>query len=234
MNRVELIQSIINKKKITRYLEIGTYKGQSFFPIKCKRKVAVDPQFNIPLKRKLKWIYKDFNNLFNTYAELTSDDFFEKKASLVQRFKPQLVFVDGLHTFKASLLDVLNSLKYLSNDGVIIMHDCLPPNKAASIFANSFKEAIAMKLEGWTGEWTGDVWKTIVYLKEKYGNALKVCVFDSDYGLGYIRVVGNVDDFSIDEAIFNKVDAMSYDTLMADTSLINLKPVDQIYNTIES
>lgn len=228
MNRVELIQKIIDKNKFKRYLEIGTYKGQSFFPIKCHKKVAVDPQFNIPLKRKLKWIYKDYHNLFNTYAELTSNDFFERRSEFVKKYKPQVVFVDGLHTFKASLLDVLNSLTYLSNDGVIIMHDCLPPNKAASTFANSFSEAIDMKLEGWTGEWTGDVWKTIVYLKEKYGESINVCVLDTDYGLGYITINTPISDFKIDERIFNEVNQLTYEQLIEDTNLINLKDISHI------
>ena len=62
MKRIDLIQEIVNEREFKRYLEIGTYKGESFFPINCKYKVAVDPQFNIPLKRKFKWIVKNANN----------------------------------------------------------------------------------------------------------------------------------------------------------------------------
>ncbi|MFP4845634.1 class I SAM-dependent methyltransferase [Winogradskyella sp. PE311] len=228
MTRVQLIQKIIDSKNFERYLEIGTYKGESFFPVVCNKKVAIDPQFNIPLKRKLKWIYKDYHNIFNTYIELTSDDFFKLKANFVKRYKPQIVFVDGLHTFKASLLDVLNSLEYLSENGVIVMHDCLPPNKAASTFANSFKEAIDMKLEGWTGEWTGDVWKTVVYLKEKYDDNINLCVLDTDYGLGYITVNEPIIDFKIDEDIFNRVNELTYNDLINNTSLINLKSIKYV------
>ena len=223
MKRVEFLQTIIDNKGYKKYLEIGTYQGSSFFPLSCKRKVAVDPMFKIPLKRKLKWIYKDSSNINNKYFQHTSDAFFEKHSDFLIKFKPELVFVDGLHTFEASLLDVLNSLKYLSKDGLITMHDCMPPNKAASIFANSFKEAIDMKVEGWTGEWTGDVWKTIVYLKKKYEDELDICVFDTDYGLGYVKPIKSINNFDIDRVLFEEINRLKYEDLMRDKSIISLR-----------
>jgi hypothetical protein len=232
MNRVELIQKVIDHNRFTKYLEIGSYKGQSFFPIVCKSKVAIDPKFNIPIKRKVKWIYKNPHNIFNKYFELTSDRFFEEKKDFAKKYKAEIVFIDGLHTFKASLLDVLNSLKFLSKDGVIIMHDCFPPNKAGSTYANSLKEAIDMKLEGWTGEWTGDVWKTIVYLKEKYDDKIEVYVLDTDYGLGYVKVKSPIETFEIDTEIFNKINLLTYEDLTRDTSIINLKDKDYIENVL--
>ncbi len=228
MNRVKLIQKIIDHNGFSKYLEIGSYKGESFFPIVCKRKVAVDPKFNIPFKRKVKWIYKSPSNIFNKYFELTSDRFFEEKKDFAEKYKPEIVFIDGLHTFKASLLDVLNSLKFLSKDGVIIMHDCLPPNKAASTYANSFIEAINKKLQGWTGEWTGDVWKTIVYLKEKYGSKIEVCVLNTDYGLGYIKMNLPIDTFEIDNEIFDKINLLIYEDLIKDSNIINLRDKNYI------
>lgn len=58
-----------------------------------------------------------------------------------------------------------------------------------------------MKLERWTGEWTGDVWKTIIYLKSKYKDCLNIAVLETDYGLGYIIVNLEIKDFSNDEQI---------------------------------
>lgn len=228
MNRVELIQKIIDHKEFNKYLEIGSYKGESFFPVKCKYKIAVDPKFNIPLKRKIKWVYKNPYNVFNKYFELTSDDFFKKKQDYAIKYKPEVVFVDGLHTFKASLLDVLNSLKVIAKEGVVVMHDCLPPNKGASTYARSFREAVDMNLDGWTGEWTGDVWKSIVYLKEKYGNELFVCVLNTDYGLGVVQIKSPLSTFEIDDDIFNKVNLLAYEDLMRDTNIINLEDKNYI------
>jgi len=226
MTRVELIQKVIDTKRFKKYLEIGSFKGESFFPVNCKYKIAVDPKFYIPIKRKLKWIYKNPHNLLNKYFEFTSDDFFNKKQKFIKNFKPEIVFVDGLHTFKASLLDVLNSLKIISKNGVIIMHDCLPPHKAGATYANSYLEAAHMNLEGWTGEWTGDVWKTIMYLIQKYNTHLKVHVLNTDYGLGYITVNTPISNFEIDQSLFKTINKSSYEDLMANTQLINLRDRD--------
>ena len=53
MNRQKLLQEIIDKIDVKNYLEIGTFQGDSFFPLKCQTKIAVDPQFKISRKKKL-------------------------------------------------------------------------------------------------------------------------------------------------------------------------------------
>jgi hypothetical protein len=58
-----------------------------------------------------------------------------------------------------------------------------------------------VKLERSTGEWIGDVWKTIIHLKSKYKDCLNITVLETDYGLGYITVNLEIKDFSSDEQI---------------------------------
>ncbi len=58
MNRITLIQKIIDKGNFSTYLEIGSQSGKSFLPIKCKNKIAVDPVFDIPIEKKIKWFIK--------------------------------------------------------------------------------------------------------------------------------------------------------------------------------
>ena len=60
---------------------------------------------------------------------MTSDEFFAK-ASLPFRF--DVVFIDGLHTYEQSRKDAENALGVIVEGGVIIMHDCNPPNAAAA------------------------------------------------------------------------------------------------------
>ena len=76
MDRISVNQYLINKYDYNTYLEIGVQRGLSFLPIRCKKKVAVDPMFLISWKDKIKWNYKNFCNLKNSYFETTSDDFF--------------------------------------------------------------------------------------------------------------------------------------------------------------
>ena len=55
---------------------------------------------------------------------MTSDDFFAKNQILLSENKLDLTFIDGLHTYKQSLQDTLNTLKHLDEKGIIVLHDC--------------------------------------------------------------------------------------------------------------
>lgn len=225
MNRIELIQAIFQKTELEYYLEIGCRKGRSFLPIVAKHKMVVDPAFAIPFYRKWKWGIKVPENANNQYFEETSDDFFAKRKDLIKQL--DVVLVDGLHTYRASLLDALNSLKYLNKDGIIIFHDCLPPNRAAAMPTELFPTKKEKRsIPGWTNEWCGDVYKTIIYLRKAFPEVLDALVVDTDYGLGILRpkVKLNPIDLKIDEALFEEINKIDYDQLMADTkNLINLK-----------
>ena len=229
MDRFILLQKIIDTNKFKRYLEIGTFHGRSFFPLKCKNKIAVDPDFQFTEKDKRNWKLKNFCNIRNRYFEKTSDDFFnEEKAFLEKSGKIDLIFIDGLHTFQASLKDVLNSLKYLATDGFILMHDCYPPHKAAAVPAKSLRDAENMNLPDWTGEWCGDVWKTVIYLREKYGSVLKVHTLNADYGLGIIQIKNPDLDLKIDQNLFDKIEQMKYEEVSNFSELLNLKEVGEL------
>ena len=226
MNRIELIQKIIKTKNSPQYVEIGVYRGTSFLPIKCINKIAVDPEIKINWKGKIANVIKNYYNYNNKYFELTSDHFFETKATrLFKNKKVDVFLIDGLHTFEASLTDVLNSLRYLEQDGLIIMHDCFPPNIASSTPASSFSEVKGKNIEGWTGQWCGDVWKTIVYLKENYEEILDVCVLNTDFGLGIIKFkeYGKI-QLEINEKLFNRINQIKFEMAQQDSyNVLNLR-----------
>ncbi len=222
MNRITLIQNYINKYNYNNYLEIGVHKGLSFLSINCRNKRAVDPFFQIDFWTKAKWYFKLPNNWRNKYFEITSDDFFKKPVkNLKKDSKLDIVFIDGLHTFKGSLNDVLNSLQYLNNDGVIILHDCFPPNKAAATPASSYKEVEQLNIEGWNGLWCGDVWKTIKYLKMQYPESLDVFVLNADFGLGNVKVKTREKlDLNINIDLFNEINKLDYNYLVSSPDII--------------
>lgn len=224
MDRHSLLQKIIDKNNFKHYLEIGTFRGSSLLPLKCKNKIAIDPFFKIPRQEKIKWKFKNFSNVNNKYYEMTSDEFFNSKKLLGKHAPFQLVFVDGLHTFKASLIDVLNSISCLSENGFIVMHDCLPPHKPAATPANSAYDARMKNFGEWPGDWCGDVWKTIVYLKENYKDDMDVFVLDVDFGLGVLRVKNKNLDLGLNQELYNKIDQLNYEYLISDTlNILNLK-----------
>lgn len=218
MYRISVIQYLINKYSYDIYLEIGVQRGVSFLPIKCKKKIAVDPMFLISWKDKIRWNYKNFSNFSNSYFETTSDDFFSNQKTFLKEINGlDMVFIDGLHTFQATLQDILNSLKFLNVKGTIIAHDCFPPHNAASIYAENADLARkkGKHLPGWNEEWCGDTWKAIAYMKEKYSDKLKVKVLNTDYGLGIIQFKTSEKlDLEIDQELFNSINLFKYEDLI--------------------
>ncbi|WP_160319252.1 class I SAM-dependent methyltransferase [Salegentibacter mishustinae] len=218
MNRIMLIQYLIDKNGYSTYLEIGSQRGESLLPIKCRKKIAVDPCFLLKNKDKLKACFQNYTNFNNKYFEMTSDDFFLNRKSFLNNLgKLEIVFIDGLHTFSASLKDALNSLEYLDDNGTIVMHDCFPPHKAAATKGDNAAEVISRKhtIKGWTGEWCGDTWKTIVYLKHKYSSQLDIQVLNNDYGIGIIKYkIDTILDLNIDYDLVNKIDKLNYEDLI--------------------
>lgn len=217
MNRTEVIQRIINKKKACSYLEIGVYNGKNFFKIKAWKKIAVDPHFQFEKRKRFKWILKNFYNIGAKYHETTSDNYFAN----TKFSKPfDVIFIDGLHTYAQSLNDVMNSLNILADNGVIIMHDCNPPHNAAAFPAHSLEHAGSLNLPGWTGEWCGDVWKSICYLRS-LKNDINVFVLDCDFGLGIITKGHSAPSLNLTE---KEITAMNYQDLEKDRkTFLNLK-----------
>jgi hypothetical protein len=231
IDRMYVIQGIIKKTRAKVYLEIGVREGECFLRIKAPRKIAVDPQILISSKKKRKYYYKYLSNIFNRYFEMTSDDFFKNNHKSLNRHGLDVVFIDGLHTYEQSLRDVQNSLKYLSDNGVIIMHDCNPLSEAAAYPAQSYQDAESLNMTGFTGEWNGDTWKTIVHLRSSRKD-LDVFVLDCDQGLGIImkRKPESVLPYS-----FEEISQLSYKDLDNDRkNLLNLKSQEYINEFLQT
>jgi len=219
-NRVNVIQEIIDRKKAKTYLEIGVRAGDAFLKIKATHKLGVDPNFVISPTKKFRYYFKNPYNLFNKYFDMESDTFFVQEKLRLSEHGLDVVFIDGLHTFSQSLKDVQNALRYLNNNGVIVLHDCNPLSEAAAFPAVSIDEVQKINPPGFDGIWNGDVWKTIVYLRSTRKD-LRVFVLDCDFGLGIItkKRPENMLNYSAD-AVCN----LSYSDLEKERqSLINLK-----------
>ena len=228
MTKTDVIQRIVDKARARTYLEIGVHQGVSFMPIRIRHKIAVDPKFAITRKSRLKWLLMNFANVTAEFHEVTSDAYFTRKKS-TDRF--DVVFVDGLHTYEQSLRDVISSLSGLNENGVILMDDCNPPHRAAAYPAASLQQAAEAELAGWTGEWCGDVWKTICYLRSQR-NDLIVFVLDCDYGLGIVTRGKPDNRLNLSEDELSK---MTYDDLERDRRhLLNLKDESYLMEFVDS
>ena len=211
INRTTTIQNLIDQRQAKIYLEIGVCTGDNFLQIKADKKMAVDPYFKIPGGYT--------SNEFTNYHEITSDDFFAAQSDILAQNGLDIVFVDGLHNYEQSLKDVLNSLEYLNEGGIIVMHDCNPPSKASAHPVLSEAE----QMPGFKNLWMGDVWKTIVYLRSLRSD-LRVFVLDCDCGVGIVQKKSPESMLNYSQ---EAIDNLGYEDLEADrANLLNLKKAD--------
>jgi len=102
MTRTDIIQLLIDKYKLSTYLEIGVFNGENFNKIRCALKDSVDPNFEA------------------TYRT-TSDKFF--RYDVVENY--EIIFIDGLHTAEQAYKDIWNAW-VTCNPMFIVVHDCNP------------------------------------------------------------------------------------------------------------
>ena len=230
MERLNIIHTVVEMTRAKTYLEIEVASGAVFFRVKAKSKIAVDPRFEFSTMKQIRYLIKNPWNVRNQYYEMTSDEYFQNEGANVERRGLDVAFVDGLHTFDQSLRDVSHCLRCLNQGGVIILHDCNPPSEAAAFPAPSFDHARKANVSGWTGDWCGDTWKTIVYLRSVNAN-LRIFVLDCDTGVGIITR-GSPDatlDFTKEQ-----IDLLSYDRLRKNRAeWLNLKKPHLIRDLLE-
>tara|TARA_B100000029_G_scaffold403323_1_gene403085 strand:- start:5192 stop:5860 length:669 start_codon:yes stop_codon:yes gene_type:complete len=160
-SRYEIIQKLIDKKKYENYLEIGCDKDSNFSKIKVKNKIGVDPKSGGNIK-------------------MTSDDFFIQNKKFYD-----CIFIDGLHIYEQVRKDILNSIKFLNSNGVILVHDCLPIKIWNQIVPKIY------------GHWNGDVWKAIVEARTMKNIDTYTCIADHGLGVIFKRENRNLLDLNI-------------------------------------
>jgi len=126
--------------------------GQNLNAIECDYKTSCDPD---PRSK--------------AHQIVTSDEFFAHHADRYY----DIIFIDGLHESMQVMTDIRNSLKFLSDGGTIVMHDCNPVTEEMQ------------RVPRIQNEWTGDTWKAFVSYRCR--EDLNMFVVDTDYGCGIIR-----------------------------------------------
>jgi len=153
VSKTEIINYLIEKFKYKTYLEIGLEpRSLEFAKITAPNKIAIDP---------VKSSMVSFVG--------TSDEFFAQNKIIFD-----IILIDGLHHSDQVVKDIENSLKFLSNNGTILMHDCNPTDE------------LMQRIPRDTVMWTGDVWKAFVQYREQHPELLMFTV-NTDYGVGIIR-----------------------------------------------
>lgn len=168
-SRTELINFLLNKREgHTTYLEIGVRNpNDNFNHIQASEKFSVDP--GVEFKENP----VDF--------QLTSDAFFDQldNGQILDRSKRfDVVFIDGLHLAAQVDRDISNALRYLKEDGFIVMHDCNPPTEWHARESYDYHYTPAKQM------WNGTTWKAFV--KWRTAESVSACCVNTDWGLGVI------------------------------------------------
>ena len=148
-NRIAFINKAVTKFKNCKYLEIGCETNVCFNSISTEYKIGIDPNSGGTIRT-------------------TSDEFFEKNKNFFD-----VIFIDGLHTYEQTRKDIVNSLKFLNQDGYIFLHDLIP---------RSWIEANNPRIHK---AWTGDIWKVCLELNKT--NGINFSVIIADHGVGVIK-----------------------------------------------
>ena len=171
-HHTDLLNALIEKHGMKSYLEIGVQNpANNFDKIKCEDKQGVDPELT------------GFEKILNK----TSDFFFEIMDSAR---KYDLVFIDGLHHADQVKRDFENSLRCLSDNGFIVIHDCLPQNEKGTSVPRE------------TVVWWGDVYKFCMSIRNHYHD-IGFVTYNIDNGCMVVWKEPNKSYTTWNEAPFN-------------------------------
>ena len=190
--RYDIINKIIIKRNYTSYLEIGCFKDETFNQINIKKKIGVDPVSGGNLR-------------------MTSDKFF-----IENKEKFDLIFIDGLHVYEQVIKDIFNSIKVLKENGIILVHNCLP------------RKLWYQTPTRMSDTWNGDVWKAIVECRTLENIDTYTCL--ADEGIGVIKVQKNNNLLNINLSNFKNLKYKEYYTNRE--SLMNIISVEKLINQI--
>lgn len=183
--RFDVLNYILqNFNRETIYLEIGVRNPEdNFNKIIATNKYSVDP---------------GVENILNPVDyKVTSDDFFKQLNNglvLNKDIKFDVIFIDGLHLAQQVKKDIDNSLKFLKEDGFIVLHDCNPPTEFHA------SESYLYRLSPSKDYWNGTTWKAFFNFRKR--EDYFSCCIDSDWGIGIISKNINLGNKSVVENPF--------------------------------
>ena len=168
-NRISIINYAASKYQFNlKYLEIGCDSNLVFnaLPISQNNKIGVDPNRGGTIRTSSDNFFRDNNQFFD------------------------IIFIDGLHEYKQTRKDIINSLKCLNENGTIFIHDLIPVD---------WKTEHVPRI---SDQWNGDVWKVIFEIMNSQNLILKIV--DCDNGVGILRKKGNFEYNKMDKILDQK------------------------------
>ncbi|SNS59077.1 Methyltransferase domain-containing protein [Ekhidna lutea] len=211
--RTEIINYLISflDREVT-YLEIGVRNPEeNFNHIKAHTKYSVDPGLEVKVNTA------DF--------PMTSDGFFEALDNgdvLSKETKFDVIFIDGLHLANQVNKDIENALRYLTDDGFIVLHDCNPPSEWHARETYYYIDTPAGSF------WNGTTWKA--FLKWRFNPEVYSCCIDSDWGVGILSQKHKIGNSIAPTNIFYEYNDLKENRV----ELMNLIDFDQLKKSLNN
>jgi glycosyltransferase involved in cell wall biosynthesis len=151
--RYDILNAIAKRIGANRYLEIGVSDGENIKRIEVSERWGVDP---VPTPGAIAGA--------TAFVPTTSFEFIQTRPDPFD-----LIFIDGDHHADVVAIEVAKLP--ISPGGVIVCHDSSPSTEGMQ----------ALNYGG--GEWTGQVWRAIVSLRER---GFQISTIDTDYGVAIV------------------------------------------------
>lgn len=178
------IYEIINGYKPENYLEVGIFRGDTFYRVESRIRVGVDPSPSLDLTNLSLRLEGDYVSGSRTLIHpVPSDEYFSNKDK-GGGIKFDVIFIDGMHEYRQSLRDIGNSVEVLRGGGVILVHDVNPLDEVS---ASIFSDAIANVLIRGGHAWNGDVYRAMTHLRRV---GIEFETIDIVHGLSVIKKGG--------------------------------------------
>jgi hypothetical protein len=186
------------------YLEIGVFRGLTLEHVQATYRQGVDPNPRFDTTK--------LPTDVSVYVG-TSDDFF---STLDDRCQFDIVFLDGLHTFRQTYRDLINALQ-VCPAGFVLIDDVVPSDSASANADQdeALRERQRRNLGGNPNTWHGDVFKVIVALSTDHTSELSFCTIvkgGKPQTLVWRKHQGQ-NILPIDEARLARFDAITFDSL---------------------
>ena len=149
--RLRRLAALIGAK---RYLEIGVFRGETFFKVPVPSKTAVDPVFEFDREARASEGVQ--------FHQMPSDAFFARHDC--EPF--DLIYLDGLHTVEQTLRDLLASFRFAHPKTIWLLDDTVPNDEFSTLKDKALCNRLRRSLGNSDRQWMGDVFKTVYFIAD--------------------------------------------------------------------
>jgi len=184
-----------------RYLEVGLLEGRTFENVRAPFRSGVDPFPRFDLGQLPEG---------TTVSATTSDEFF---AALGADETFDLVFLDGLHTFRQTYRDLINALR-VCPEGVVVIDDVVPCDEVSAMpdRDEALREHARRRLQRDPRLWHGDVFKVLVCMARHHPELSFRTIVGSDNAQAVVwRANRAAQVAAASDAVLDDVDRVSFE-----------------------